>query len=289
MLALAADPSILWRENVTEPSRDHHLGADYGLSSDETNSPFQSVATTRGSTSRAGSFRLKSHTVSEVTILFIDIKGFTSELGNLSPASIGEWVTALYDRVDIAAAAHGVCKVEVRGDCCICAAGAEGAVSLPSSPPPHADRALDQATRMLAFAAALHADLASLRACAPGAPPGLCMGMATGEAAFLLSESGVEGFASAQGDTVNLAARMQATAALGAVRVHQSTADRWAAETRRPVPATVPVECKGRGQQRAAVFDCAVARFRNAAALAAAPASAAPATAFLRRRASGPV
>jgi hypothetical protein len=33
-----------------------------------------------------------------------------------------------YVRVDVAAAAHGVSKVEVRGDCCICVAGAAGRV-----------------------------------------------------------------------------------------------------------------------------------------------------------------
>ena len=127
------------------------------------------------------------------------------------------------------------------------------------------------------------------------------MGMATGEAAFLVGDGAGgdgAGFASVQGDTANLAARMEALAAPGAVYVHGSTADRWAAEAAgRAAPAMAWVECKGRGLQRAAVFDCEAGAFRAAGscgptgtvAAAAAASGAGEAAKRLWRSASGPI
>ena len=163
------------------------------------------------------------HTACEVTILFIDINAFTFNLPNATAARLCEWVVSFCERVDAAAAAHGVIKAEVCGDCCICAAGSDGAVPLRGPPAAGADRRCDQATRMLAceFAAALHADLAGLQSRLGGAPGGLRKGAATAEAAFLLSEDGWEagaGFASVQGDTVNMAAWIAGLAAPGTGR-----------------------------------------------------------------------
>ena len=125
--------------------------------------------------------------------------------------------------------------------------------------------------------------------------------MATGEAAFLVGDGAGgdgAGFASVQGDTANLAARMEALAAPGAVYVHGSTADRWAAEAAgRATPEMAWVECKGRGLQRAAVFDCEAGAFRAAGscgptgtvAAAAAASGAGEAAKRLWRSASGPI
>ena len=243
--------------------------------------------------------RLSTHTAPEVTVLFIDIKGFTAECAAMPAGRVGEWVAAFYERVDDAAARHGVSKVEVRGDCCICVSGAEGRVpSRAVAARAEEDRRGDQATRMLAFAAALHADLATL----PGGTGGATaarMGVATGEVAFLVSDGlpggdgSAAGFASVQGDAVNLAARMEALSAPGAVYVHKSAADRWAAEAAgRAPPPTVCVECKGRGLQRAAVFDCAARAFRPAPGRSgpgALPVSHPGPPARLRKSASGPI
>ena len=62
-------------------------------------------------------------------------------------------------------------------------------------------------------------------------------------------------FLCVQGDTVNVAARMEALGRPGVAVVHRSAAERWAAEGRAERPRMVCVECKGRGVQRAAVFD----------------------------------
>ena len=242
------------------------------VSGDESwSSVLQSISSTPRSVPRSLSLRINTHRVSQVTVLSIDIKGFTAACARMPASSVGEWVSAFYERVELAAASHGVSKVEVRGDCCICVSGIEGAVPSPGLADAAADRGADQATRMLAFASALHADLATLPVGAAGLPSATAarIGIATGEAALLVGcplAPDAAPFASVQGDVVALAARMEALSSPGAAHVHQSTALKWATEGRRPPPPTVSVECEGRGPQRAAVYDCAARRFRPAPA-----------------------
>ena len=226
---------------------------------DDIFSSIQSIASTRSSASRSGSMRLSTHTAPEVTVLFIDIKGFTAECAAMPAGRVGEWVAAFYERVDDAAARHGVSKVEVRGDCCICVSGAEGRVpSRAVAARAEEDRRGDQATRMLAFAAALHADLATL----PGGTGGATaarMGVATGDVALLVNAAGgweAAPCACVRGEAAEIAARLEAWAAPGRVYVHRSTAERWAAEAGRAPPATGPVECEAQGAEAAAVYDC---------------------------------
>jgi class 3 adenylate cyclase len=131
---------------------------------------------------------------------------------------------------------------------------------------------------MLAFAAALHDSLASLAHPAGGGGPTRArMGIAFGEAAFLLGCEPVSppgspqapaeggnggGFVSVQGDVVNVAARMEAAAAPGVATVHGSAAARWAAEgPGRARPRCRWMECKGKGSQPVAYFDCATQEF----------------------------
>ena len=261
----------------------------------------------KGSASLIPTVRPRTYTVKLATVLFIDIKACLASVYT----SACEWVAAFYERIDAAAAAHGVSKAEVRGDCCICVAGVEGVVPYAALADAAADPACDQATRMLAFAVELHAALAADATAADddgGPAPIPRMGIATGELAFLLTDAGGAGaggagaLASVQGDTVNVAARMESLAEPGAALVHKSAADRWAAEgvespagRRRTPPATVCVEVKGRGLQRAAVFDCAAGSFRTAAVAAAFPAAIAcptprapPPTVYIPRISSAP-
>jgi class 3 adenylate cyclase len=213
---------------------------------------------------RSPSIRLSTHSLAQVTVLFIDIKGFTSQCAAMPAGLVGEWMAEFYERVDTVAEAHGVSKVEARGDCCVCVAGAEGAVPSPALAAASADQRRDQASRMLAFAAALHDNLRTLSV--GGAATAARMGVATGECAFLVSDAaaGVEAarFASVRGEAVGLASRMESLAGPGAVHVHRSTAHKWAAEAGSPPPPTIRVECDGPGPARAAVFDCAARTFR---------------------------
>jgi hypothetical protein len=88
--------------------------------------------------------------------------------------------------VGLAAVAHSVRKVELRGDCCICVTGVDDAIPSHALPPASADAARDQTTRMLAFAAALDAGLRTVLVC--GRATAARMGIATGEVAFLVGE-----------------------------------------------------------------------------------------------------
>jgi class 3 adenylate cyclase len=231
--------------------------------------PFNSLSRS-SSFSHSGSIRITTQIAPKVTILFIDIQGFTAHCAAMPAGHVGEWVAAFYELVDAAAAAQGVTRVESRGDCCVCVAGAAGAA--PGAPPSvnavageaapaSVDGAADQATRMLAFAAALHAKVAALPVggVESGGRTAVRMGMATGEAIFYASSGGSDTapFASVQGAAAAAAAKMEGLAAPGLARVHRSTADKWAAETRRAPPATARVE----GAGRAAVFDCAARAF----------------------------
>jgi class 3 adenylate cyclase len=74
-----------------------------------------------------GSLKLRRYAAAGATVLVMDIKGFTAGCAAMSAGEVGEWVVEFYARVDAAAAAHGVRKAEVRGDCCVCVAGVEGA------------------------------------------------------------------------------------------------------------------------------------------------------------------
>ena len=78
------------------------------------------------------SIQLRSCIAPQATVLLIDIQNFTAKCAELPAVRVGQWVAAFYKLVDAAAAAHGVRKVEVRGDCCICVAGAGDA--LPPAP-----------------------------------------------------------------------------------------------------------------------------------------------------------
>jgi class 3 adenylate cyclase len=211
---------------------------------------------------------LSTYTILQVTVLCIDIQGFTAACAAMSASRVGIWVVDFYTRVRAVAAMHGVSTVEARGDSCVCVAGAEGVIPSPTMASAAADPQHDQAIRMLAFAAALHDNLHTLSAgVGANIATATRMGIATGEASFLVSAATSRTrFASVQGEALGAATRMEALAGSGAVYVHRSTAHKWAAETWRPPPPSVRVACAGWGMQRAAVYDCATRAFLPIAA-----------------------
>ena len=255
----------------------HYLFSTASIVSHDKTSRRQLNALTERSLSRSTSFKHTTNVLPDVTVLFIDIKGFTSACAAMPAARVGEWVADFYERVDAVAAAHGVSKIEVRGDCCVCRAPYRAIADAAADPRG------DQAIRLLAFPAAL--DLATLLSSGPAAATTTRMGIASGEVAFLVSDAAagpdIVHFASVRGDAVDAAGWMEALAAAGEALVHKSAADRWAAEGRRAPPATVCMEVKGGGLQRAAVFDCAARAFRPTAGCD--PAAAAEAGRFTGR------
>jgi class 3 adenylate cyclase len=238
--------------------------------SPDVDGPMSITGSSRSASMR--SLRLRAHAASGVTVLCIDIKGFTAGCAEMSAGQVGEWVAEFYQRVDQAASARGVRKVEVRGDCCVCVAGAGGRIPWFEQGPARAagaDGEESQVTRMLAFAADLHADLATLAHAGAG---GTCvrMGVAAGDVSVLLGEAaagnggGGGGFVSVQGEAATIATRMEALSTAGTVLVHSSAVKRWAAEggAELPWPASVCVGGENDGAVESAVFDCALRAFR---------------------------
>ncbi len=82
----------------------------------------------------------------------------------MTASQVCEWVARFYATVDRVAEAHGVRKAEVRGDCCVCVSGSASAAGAAwhEDASSARDRAVDQVTRMLDFAADLHHRLGSL-------------------------------------------------------------------------------------------------------------------------------
>ena len=211
-----------------------------------------------------GSMLLTTHLAVGVTVLCIDIKNFTAGCAEMSAGEVGEWVADFYELVDRTAAAYGVRKAEVRGDCCICVAGTAG--TAPWAVAGEQDGPADQATRMLAFAADLWGELGGL-ACPGGRVTSVRMGVASGDVSFLVGDAsagpGGRGFMSVQGEAVGLAMRMEALSEPGTVLAHRSTAQRWAAEAAgRAAPGLFRVDGKSHGPQHAAAFDCAYRVFQ---------------------------
>jgi len=183
----------------------------------------------------------------EVTVLLMDIKNFTQSCSKLTARDVGDWISTFYTIVNQTARQLGIRTAEVRGDCCICVTGNMhnapcGRLRSGASPD-------DQVTRMLLFASTLHKHLLI----ATPRITNVRMGIAFGDAAFLLDSE----FISVHGDAVNMAARMESHAVSGMALVHVSASDRWARETcTHDQPRCILIECKGKKQQAAAIYDC---------------------------------
>ena len=227
-----------------------------------TEAPSDATSTERftpcpSSSDRPRPMRLASHATSMTTVLFIDIQGFSTQCAILSVAEVGIWIAEFYARVGEMSARHGVCTVEVRGDCCVCVCGV-----LPAAlQEPRQEETTDQVTRMLGFASDVDEALSFLNSpCTTRTR----MGIATGEVSFLLSdmERGSEpSFACVHGRTVQLAEQMQTLSQPGRPLVHESSLKQWCKETSRPCPPTEFHFCKGVGPQQAAAYDLSRSSF----------------------------
>jgi len=145
----------------------------------------------------------------EVTVLFADIAGFTQIADRLPPALLVAMLNQVFSAFDVLAERHGIEKIKTIGDAYMAAGG------LPQQRSDHAQAVADMALDML------HA-LDEVRSLL-GQPLFLRIGIHTGPVV-----AGVIGkrkfIYDLWGDTVNVAARMEAQGEAGRIQVSADTA-----------------------------------------------------------------
>lgn len=147
----------------------------------------------------------------DVTILFVDIVGFTELASEADPADVVRAVGELFTEFDTLTARHGAEKIKTIGDAYMAVAG------LPEPRPDHAAAMLGLAQAMVASVARYPDFL--------GKPLALRVGLHCGPVV-----AGVIGrqrlIYDLWGDTVNVASRMESTGLPGRIQVTQQMRDR---------------------------------------------------------------
>lgn len=156
-----------------------------------------------------GSVQAKSF--SSVTVLFADFKSFTSQAKRLSPEELVESVDFYFSEFDAIMEKYGLEKIKTVGDAYMCAGG------LPDPTPDHANRMVSAALDMQAFVKKAkqlkreHQVRFEVR-----------IGVNTGP--IVAGVVGTKKFAyDIWGDTVNIASRMESSAAPGKVNISENT------------------------------------------------------------------
>jgi class 3 adenylate cyclase len=170
----------------------------------------------------------------EVSVLVGDLAGFTSFAEHRDPAEVAAMLRAYYEVATPLIARRYRGEVEkFAGD------GIFATFNRRGDQPDHATRAVDAA-------AALQVEVARIRAARPDWP-GLRVGVNSGP--VVVSEMGGSGYVvyAAVGDTVNLAARLQAAAPVGGVLVGAHTRRLLDADT--PLHPTPPLRVKGKSEE----------------------------------------
>ena len=169
-----------------------------------------------------------------VSVLFADFVGFTENAESLPSSRLVELLGYYYGRFDDITSSMWLEKIKTIGDCYMCVAG------LPAENEGHADEALRAARAMLSVV--------------ENPPPGL---FAEGEAPWRIRigihsgpvTAGVVGshkFAyDIWGDTVNTAARVEATGAPGRINISESTLALLQEDVN--LEPRGPIEIKGKG------------------------------------------
>jgi adenylate cyclase len=147
----------------------------------------------------------------DASILFADIAGFTQWASDNTPAELVRFLNQLYTSLDRLVDQHGLEKVKTTGDCYMVVSG------VPSPRRDHLEALASLALDLAATVAGLHDP--------QGRPIPLRIGLAAGPVV-----AGVVGarrfFYDVWGDAVNVASRMESTAAEGRIQVPRGVYER---------------------------------------------------------------
>ena len=154
-----------------------------------------------------------TQTLKQVTILFLDVVGFTALSQRLDPEAIAAVMDDVLTRGTTIVQAHGGRVLQYAGDNILAAFGAD------ASREDDAERAVHAGLALLALGATLGAEVLAAHG---HAGCDVRVGMHTGD---VLLGGGLDADGSIRGMAVNIAARMEQTAPAGSLRISQDT---WA-------------------------------------------------------------
>eukprot|EP00798_Chlamydomonas_sp_ICE-L_P025609 gene25609-11260_t len=189
----------------------------------------------------------------DVTILFMDIVGFTSMSKAVAPKQVMAYLNELFTCLDDLVTKYKVYKVETAGDCYIVAGGLmtmddEDFVKLDESPD-----AKDGALRVAKFAKAALVCASRVKYPHTHEPTIVRVGMHTGSCVSGLIGNKQMKY-SLFGDTMNTASRMESTCKPSCLQVSETTYHLLPEDMQAEMEATGGIEVKGKGLMSTYVY-----------------------------------
>jgi class 3 adenylate cyclase len=151
-----------------------------------------------------------AHAYQDVTVIFIDLVGFTKKSSTMEPSRLVTLLDDLFSRFDELASKHGVEKIKTIGDAYMAATGC------PNPDRFHAHRMVDFALEIDGVIKSFNQDFSADFGVKVGLASGAVMGGVIGKKRISFD---------LWGDVVNLASRIESIAAEGEVAVSESTAN----------------------------------------------------------------
>ncbi|KAL6752720.1 hypothetical protein V8C86DRAFT_2748763 [Haematococcus lacustris] len=194
----------------------------------------------------------------DVTLLFMDIVGFTALSKEVPPEAVMVFLNTLFALFDSLCDKHGVMKVETAGDCYIVAGGILGLPNNKSGPCSQGvlddgftevlqeHDPVDSASRVMAFAKDMMAASKTVMTPHNNQPVVIRIGMHTGNCVSGLIGQKIPKFA-VFGDTMNVASRMESTCIPGRIQLSAATARLLPHE---PLRSTGGIQVKGQGMMQ---------------------------------------
>lgn len=164
----------------------------------------------------------------EVTVLFVDIVGFTSLSAQISPEELVGLLNQVFSMFDGLAGKHGLEKIKTIGDAYMAVAG------LPTPRPDHAEAVANMALELQGKIAAIAGERLQVRI---GIHSGPVVAGVIGKKKFSYD---------LWGDTVNTASRMESHGLTGSIQVTEATYQRLQGRYR--FEPRGPIQVKGKGE-----------------------------------------
>lgn len=180
---------------------------------------------------RIRSGQMVADSYSDASVIFIDMVGFSKLAKRISPGHLVELLNAFFNHADACTRAFGVEKVKTVGDAYLAIAGGNVA-------------SVNSADTAIAFARAVLEGVETLRRVAGVDDVGLRVGIHSGPVV-----GGVIGATRMAydywGDTVNIAARIEGTAAINSIAISESTWLRASDRSAFGPPSVIPLKGVG--------------------------------------------